>query len=154
MGFESSPNATRGFIWKEVARPPGLLQRKNNDVFFMFTLTWITDQRKSYSEWLKRKETNFVGRKTWKFKVAVRQWEMLGASKERPARWKWAAVKNKSEHEHRRQYWVKTYDNSSIKIMCNQEVWHFSPTKQRCSYANNGKERQKSVLHVQICFFW
>ena len=30
-------------------------------------------------EWLKTKETNFVGRKTWKFKA--RQWEMLAGSK-------------------------------------------------------------------------
>ena len=32
-------------------------------------------------EWLKTKETNFVGRKTWKFKAAGRQWEMLACSK-------------------------------------------------------------------------
>ena len=30
---------------------------------------------------LKTKETEFVGRKTWKFKEVVRKWEMLAASK-------------------------------------------------------------------------
>ena len=31
-----NPKATEGFIWKEVASPPGLLERKNNkkDVSF------------------------------------------------------------------------------------------------------------------------
>ena len=37
-------------------------------------------ERARASDW-KKKETNFVGRKTWKFKAAVRQWEMLAASK-------------------------------------------------------------------------
>ena len=32
---------------------------------------------------------------------------------------KMSAVKNKSEHEHETKYWVSTYDNFSIKIMCN-----------------------------------
>ena len=43
--------ATQGFIWKEIAWPPGLLERKNNDkvvsfstLFLMFTLTWITEK--------------------------------------------------------------------------------------------------------------
>ena len=49
----SNPKATEGFIWKEIASPPGLLERKNNkkDVsfstffFLMFTLTWITEEK-------------------------------------------------------------------------------------------------------------
>ena len=68
----------QGFIWKEITWPPELLERKNNNkvvsfraLFFMFTLRWITG--KSQSELLKTKETNFVGRKTWKFKAAVRK---------------------------------------------------------------------------------
>ena len=47
-----NPKATKGFIWKEIASPPGLLERKSNkkDVsfstffFLMFTLTWITEE--------------------------------------------------------------------------------------------------------------
>ena len=35
----------------------------------MFTLTWITAE-KELERVLKTKETNFVGRKTWKFKAA------------------------------------------------------------------------------------
>ena len=44
-------NATQGFIWKKIAWPPGLLERKNNNkvvsfstLFLMFTLTWITEK--------------------------------------------------------------------------------------------------------------
>ena len=54
--------------------------RKNNNkvvsfsaLFFMFTLTWMTEKELVKSELLKTKETNFVGRKTWKFKAAVRK---------------------------------------------------------------------------------
>ena len=43
--------ATQGFIWKEITWLPGLLESKNNDkvvsfsaLFFMFTLTWITEK--------------------------------------------------------------------------------------------------------------
>ena len=37
-----NPNATPGF-WREIAWPPGLLERKyNNKVEAFFTLTWIT----------------------------------------------------------------------------------------------------------------
>ena len=46
-----NPNAIQGFIWKEITWPPGLLERKNNNkvvsfsaLFFMFTLTWITEK--------------------------------------------------------------------------------------------------------------
>ena len=45
------PKAAQGFIWKEIARPPGLLEtKKNNKVVsfstlsVMFTLTWITEK--------------------------------------------------------------------------------------------------------------
>ena len=53
MQSTGNPNATQGFIWKEVAWPPGLLERKNNNkvvsfvaLFFMFTLTWITEKER------------------------------------------------------------------------------------------------------------
>ena len=47
-----------------------------------------------------------------------------------------------------------TYDDSSIKIMCNKYVLRFSRTIRHCIIVkNNVKERQKTVLHVQICFF-
>ena len=46
-----NPNATQGFIWKEIICPRGLLERKNNNkvvsftaLFFMFTLTRITEK--------------------------------------------------------------------------------------------------------------
>ena len=70
---------------------PGLLERKNNNkvesfstYFSMFTLTWITD--KELQRVIKKKETNFVGKKKHEnFIAAVRMWEMLAVSKERPA---------------------------------------------------------------------
>ena len=47
-------------------------------VIFMFTQTWITEkQLERVSE---NKGDEFRGRKTWKFKAAVRKWEMLAAS--------------------------------------------------------------------------
>ena len=65
----------------------------------IFDVYTHVDNREGLERVIENK-TNFVGRKTRKFKAAVRQWEMLAASKERPTRWKWGAVKNKSEHEH------------------------------------------------------
>ena len=50
-GFSHTINATQGFIWKEIAWPPGLLERKNNNkvvsfstLLLMLTLTWITEK--------------------------------------------------------------------------------------------------------------
>ena len=42
-----NPNATQGFIWKEITWLPGLLERKKSCLFrryFLFTLTWITEK--------------------------------------------------------------------------------------------------------------
>ena len=67
--------------------PPGLLQRKQQQsrVFFgaIFYVYTNVDKREwaRAIELLKTKESNFVGRKTWKFKAAMRKWEMLAASK-------------------------------------------------------------------------
>ena len=46
----SNPKATEGFIWKEIASPPGLLERKNNkkDVSFstfFFNVYALVDNR-------------------------------------------------------------------------------------------------------------
>ena len=64
-------NATQGFIWKEIARPPGLLERKNNNkfvsfstLFLMFTLTWITE--KELERVIKNKRNEFCGKKNMK----------------------------------------------------------------------------------------
>ena len=52
-GFSHMINATQGFIWKEIAWPPGLLERKNNNkvvsfstLLMMFTVTWITEKER------------------------------------------------------------------------------------------------------------
>ena len=54
-------------FWPEIVWSPGLLERKINNkveslstLFFMFTLTWITE--KELERVFKTKETNFVGR--------------------------------------------------------------------------------------------
>ena len=51
MNRYGNPNATQGFIWKEISLPPGLLESKTNNnvvsflaLFLMFTLTWITEK--------------------------------------------------------------------------------------------------------------
>ena len=62
-------------------------------------------ERASTSDWkqirwisLAEKHENFI--------VTVRKWEMPAASKEPAARWKWAEVKKKSEHEYKKQnFW-------------------------------------------------
>ena len=55
-------------FWPEIVWSPGLLERKINNkveslstLFFMFTLTWITERE--LERVFKTKETNFVGRK-------------------------------------------------------------------------------------------
>ena len=68
------------------------------------------------------------------FVAAVTKWEMLAATN---ARWKWAAVKKKVNEN--------TYDISSIKKFL--EVSRCGRAKQR------QRNVQKSVLHVQSCFF-
>ena len=40
-------------------------------IIFMFTLTWITEEE--LERVIENNETNFVGKKTWKFKAAVRK---------------------------------------------------------------------------------
>ena len=46
-----NPKATEGFIWKEIASPPGLLERKNNkkdvsfSTFFFFNVYAHVDNR-------------------------------------------------------------------------------------------------------------
>ena len=48
-----NPNASQGFIWKEIAWPPGLLERDKKKTtksglfrryFLCYTLTWITEK--------------------------------------------------------------------------------------------------------------
>ena len=50
-GFSHMTNAIQGFTWKEIAWPPGLLERKNNNkvvsfstLLLMLALTWITEK--------------------------------------------------------------------------------------------------------------
>ena len=47
-------------------------------IFYVYTHV-DNRERARASDW--KQETNFVGRKTWKLKAAVRQWEMRAASK-------------------------------------------------------------------------
>ena len=49
-------------------------------IFYVYTNV-DNKERATASYCYKTKETNFVGRKTRKFKAVVRKWEMLAASK-------------------------------------------------------------------------
>ena len=60
-----------GFIWKKIAWPPGLLERKNNNkevsfstLFLMFTLTWITE--KELERVIENKRDEFCRKKNMK----------------------------------------------------------------------------------------
>ena len=64
----------------------------------MFTLTWITE--KELERVIENTRDEFCRKKNMKIQSGG---EMLAANKERPARWKWGAVKNKNEREYRRQ---------------------------------------------------
>ena len=93
---------------KVLTWPPGLLERKNNDkavsfsaLFFMFTLTWITE--KELERVIENKEDEFRWKKNIEIQSGNEKMTNASASKERPLRWKWAAVENKSEQEHRKQ---------------------------------------------------
>ena len=59
-------------------------KQQQSRVFFnvIFDVYTHVDNRETELELVsENKEKNFVGRKTWKFKAAVRQWKMLVASK-------------------------------------------------------------------------
>ena len=59
-------------------------KQQQSRVFFgviFYVYTNVDNRERARASLLKTKETNFVGRKTWKFKAAVRKWEMLAASK-------------------------------------------------------------------------
>ena len=65
-------NATRGFFWREIARPPGLLERKKLQkslVCFMSTLTWIIE--KELEKVIKNKGDEFRWKKNENFIAAV-----------------------------------------------------------------------------------
>ena len=80
----------------------------------MFTLAWITE--KELKRVIENKRDEFCRKKNMTIQSGGETMRklMLAASKV-----KMRAVKNKSEHEHETKYWVSTYGNSSLKIMCN-----------------------------------
>ena len=66
-----NPNATQGFIWKEIVWPPGLLERKKQqqsrvsfDVIFDVTLTLITE--KELERVIENKRDEFCRKKNMK----------------------------------------------------------------------------------------
>ena len=95
----------------------------------MPTLTWITEKE------LKRVIKNKRGSKWWKW-VAVKKIKV------------YRNTSNKIFGEH--------MQHSSIKIMCNWKILRFSSCKTvACSHAKQRQINvQKSVGHLQICFFF
>ena len=115
----------------------------SNVIFLCLPLTWITEKelerviKKRWRILLKKKHENFI--------AAVRKWEMLAVSKERPAGWKWAVVKKnyKRPRTQATKFLVSTYGNSSS-----------SRAKRHCGRAKQQQRTvQKRGLHVHICFF-
>ena len=73
-------------FWKEIALPPGLLERKNNNkvasfwtLFCMFTLTWITEKERERV--IENKREEFCGKKNMKIQSGCETMRMLAASK-------------------------------------------------------------------------
>ena len=106
----------------------------------MFRLTWTTEKELGRQISLEEKHENSI--------AVVRKWEMLAA------RWKWAAAKKwKRSWTQETKSLVNTYDNSSIKIIT-RTFYVLAVQNGIVVVKNNGKERQKPVLHVQICYFF
>ena len=61
QAFIQSECNSRNYLEEKIACLPRLLERKNNNKVVSFSTLF---ERKSKSEWLKTKETNFVERKT------------------------------------------------------------------------------------------
>ena len=101
----------------------------SDDVSLMSTLTWITEKELELE--IKTKETNFVGRKTWKFIAAVRKWEMLAATK----------VKCRSEKKVNRN----TY-NDFLHKTCN----HRRPRRNVCQYINIHMDKMGWVVETPM----
>ena len=65
MNRYGNPNATQGFIWKEIAWPPGRKEKTTTkSLFLMFTLTWITE--KELERVIENKRDEFCRKKNMK----------------------------------------------------------------------------------------
>ena len=125
---------------KKVACPPWLVDSKNNnkaesffDSIFMSTLMWITEQEQEIKSKgrqisLEEKHENFIAR-------AEKMRNASGHQGENEWQWK--------------KKWTGTHTNIQhfLYKMCNKEVLCCSRAKQQ------QRNVQKSVLHVQSCFF-
>ena len=93
-----TPQASRGVFG---GKSRGLLVESFSRLFFMSTLTWITE--KELEKEMKNKGDEFCWKKHEKFIVAVRKWEILAASEVKMS----GSAKNESEQkEHKQQnFW-------------------------------------------------
>ena len=106
----------------------------------MFTLTWIAD--KGLERVIENKEDEFCRKENMEI--------LSGGEKMRNA--------SSQQGENERQWKIKANMNTGNKIF-GKHIRQF-PHKNNVTrkfdvvvVQNNGKGRQKSVLHVQICFF-
>ena len=83
-------------------------KKQQSRVFFMFPLTWITE--KQLERVIENKRDEFCRAKN--MKIQSSRETMRNGSRQQGEN---ERQKNKSEHEHRRQNWVSTYNNSTIK---------------------------------------
>ena len=108
----------------------------------MFTPTWITE--KELERVIENEGDKFLRKKNMEIQSGGEKMRNAsGQQGEHQRPWKIKANLNTTQET---KYWVSTFDNSSIKIMCSWEVWRFSLSKQRCSRAKQrqGKEKKRA----------
>ena len=83
-------------------------------LFFMFTQTWITE--KELERVIENKGDEFRRKKNMEIQSGGEKMRNAsGQQGENERQWKIKANMNTTQET---KYWVSTYDNSSIKIMC------------------------------------
>ena len=125
---------------------PGLLERKknNNKAGFFFQLNFNVyaevdnrERARAVRYNVKTKETNFIGRKTWKF--------YSGGEKMRNANG--YLDENECQWKKSKQY---TYDISSIKRVTRKFL---ELEVSLCSHVKQWQMYRKECFHMQSCFF-
>ena len=133
---------------KKIAWPPGLLERKKQQqqsrvfftLFLMFRLTWTTEKELGRRISLKDKHENFI--------AAVRKLINVSGQVKMSGSEKVIAIMNTGN-----KIFGNTYDNSSIKIMCNQYVLRFSRTIRHCSREKQRQRKTKNRAARANLFF-
>ena len=92
-----TPQVTWGVFGGKSHGHPDIKREKTRTKSILFNVifdvyTRLDNRERARASDLKQRRRNSLDEKHKNFIAAVRKWEMLAASKEQPARWKWAAV--------------------------------------------------------------